>query len=335
MPRKRLFLSSGGGISPGAPFGLNAFLFVQQASPPFAATDRLARLGDATSSIVAPGGGVASTLVLGRLANSRGQQKAIILGDTIAISGAAAPTNMDAIAIGGNWDAGAANPNQQNNILIGWDLVLATPDGNNVVIGNAAQLLTQGATNPGSVVVLGQGAIARGNSQVVIGSGAQGSNQDVVIGTNALVAGGLSQIVCIGDGAQVSASVAVAIGEASRADSRSVAIGKSARSRGTKSITIGTQADDGTFNQVIVIADNFTATQANTCWIGSTDLAIKTFVIEGGANFAVFEGAIRLLQAAAAPAANPASGFWIYTDPADQKLKVRGAAGTITTLANS
>ena len=37
-------------------------------------------------------------------------------------------------------------------------------------------------------------------------------------------------------------------------------------------------------------------------------------------------------EAAAAPGSNPASGFYLYVDPADDKIKVRGPSGTVTVI---
>jgi hypothetical protein len=45
-------------------------------------------------------------------------------------------------------------------------------------------------------------------------------------------------------------------------------------------------------------------------------------------------GWLTMSNTATAPASNPAAGFIIYVDPADNKLKARGSAGTVTVLAN-
>jgi|FLYL01.1.fsa_nt_gi hypothetical protein len=57
-------------------------------------------------------------------------------------------------------------------------------------------------------------------------------------------------------------------------------------------------------------------------------------VFFGDPDFGNGAGVLAIRPAATAPSANPSSGIILYVDPADNKLKARGPAGTITVLAN-
>ncbi len=72
---------------------------------------------------------------------------------------------------------------------------------------------------------------------------------------------------------------------------------------------------------------------------GNGDTALKGNVAIGGnfipTNWGGMQGGMFLSEVACViPTSNPTSGFFIYVDPADHKLKCRGPSGTVTTLAN-
>jgi hypothetical protein len=60
------------------------------------------------------------------------------------------------------------------------------------------------------------------------------------------------------------------------------------------------------------------------------NIALNLFPV----SWQAMEHGVYIAEASAIPTGNPSSGFFLYVDPADHKLKVRGSSGTVTTLAN-
>lgn len=85
-------------------------------------------------------------------------------------------------------------------------------------------------------------------------------------------------------------------------------------------------ADDTTFQTGVetanVVADNRVVALARGADLTSTQMPANT------GDLVVYIGV-----AATAPTANPVSGFVLYMDPADNILKARGPAGTVTPIA--
>lgn len=295
MPRKRLITGTSGGISPGAPFAVNEFLFVSQVAPPVASTQRLARVNDAFQSIIAPGpGGSANSFVLGEQSTegANGARSVIVGFQNVAGTGAG---SEDQILIGSTINLGA-------NIVPGIVVIggkvaldLASTSTSGVIIGYQAALTT-GASHAGTVLI-GNGATSQEGNSVGIGAGVTVTTQSIAIGRTA---GNTSAaFVAIGDNTKVgNFSVGVGFNQTVVSNS-SVAIGHQATTTGDNNVAVGRSA-----------AAQFASCVAlgfNTGCFGAGDFAVGgdaggnyiTRLLFGPVNTAGYPGLTWLLNGAA------------------------------------
>jgi hypothetical protein len=330
MARKRIAISTAGGIAAGAPFVLDAALFVQQAAPAVANTGRWARVADAVQSLVAPdvlAPADLTSFVVGSGSTSRGRPSTIVVGTNVKSSGDASAQRN--ILIGTDLDPGAASANFNLNIVIGGLSDLSQTAGSVISIGY--QQARSGAFFIDNAILLGRGLTVSGGSCVGIGGFCLVGGECVVIGQAAIATG--SQVVVIGKDATASnTSNGVAIGRRARTSDNAISIGFFCDSLGGSGISIGRDASDGGFAACVVIGRQAVATAANQCRVGSVGFPV-TDVNFVGSKLSWADGVVTLGQTLAAPAGNPASGYFLFVDPADGNLKARGTAGTITTLA--
>jgi hypothetical protein len=295
MARKRLLVSSAGGIAAGSPFVLNQGLIVGQATPPTAISARFGQAADAMQSFIAPGfSGGANSFVIGPGADNRGAASTIIMGSAVLQTGAAGQ-GIKSVLIGGSIDPGAAATSRANIVYIGWDFTLTdagSAHGSNVFIGTA--ITTAGGTDVGSTVMIGTTVSTDSGDGVVIGQGTVGKGECVVIGKGAGASG--AQAVCIGKTSSGGLK-ATAVGFRARADNSSVAVGYFCDALGTDQAHVGRDIT-GTFNRTVaigalaaVLADDSiaigksaTTIVANQCVIGSLSSPITSVNIGGGTS---------------------------------------------------
>ena len=181
--------------------------------------------------------------------------------------------------------------------------------------GSSGVVLVQSGTAPG---LTGNVTMASGAS-----SGSISGNVSIVSGTGTSTgAAGLST------------------GASSSGTSGSVSIGSGTAPNNTGAVNISTSASTSTGR-----GGSITLTTGGS--VGGSnrggDIALVTGVGGGGAgnialgtvpaNYGNGLRVVFLATATAVPTTNPTGGFFQYVDPADNKLKVRGPSGTVTTLA--
>ena len=191
MARKRIAISSGGGIAAGSPFVLDAGLFVSQASPPVANTGRLARLNDASLSIIAPGVIAPDSFVLGHtVVDCVGGDRSILIGRLISQGAAAAGQANDQILIGNTINLSTISTGCTDLIVIGarpvFSVVGFQPDKKrSVVIGNDITMHTAAQASPtDGMVIIGHNARGEGGQVVSMGYQAVARSGGVGIGAN-------------------------------------------------------------------------------------------------------------------------------------------------------
>lgn len=268
MARKRVIISSAGGISAGSPFVLGQGLIVGQVNPAFAVSARFGQLPDAMLSFIAPDiGGAAQTFVLGAGSQVVGNApKGVLVGP--GLIGRGGPGVGDKIVmVGGNIDPGVTD-NFGDSIIVGWDWVVGGTGTNHtagVFLGNALSFLGNDGGN-GSVTI-GNNAQQTDGDSVTIGSGSFGEGEAVAIGKTAR---GCSQGVAIGKTARVDGgSAAIAIGFGAQARSvQGIAIGFQAGANLDHGIALGRAANASAFANTIAIGQRAEVFEANACNIG-------------------------------------------------------------------
>ena len=299
MARKRIAISSGGGIAAGSPFVLDAGLFVSQASPPVANTGRLARLADASLSIIAPGVLAVNSFVLGNtVVDAVGGDRSILIGRNIRQNSGGAVQARDQILIGSTIQMPAAGTGCEDFVCIGTNIIFTTGVGaqenrsqttilgNNVTTENSAA----GFENRNSVGI-GYTARMNGDSCVVIGSSARCvSEQSVAVGAGATVAG---YSVAVGQGANANSGASVAassimIGRRGLAGPACVMIGTTAGGSAVQvdCVGIGWGAAStlvaGNVTASIMIGKEAGCSVSNMCIIGSATAPILTLTFGSG-----------------------------------------------------
>lgn len=294
MARRRIIISSAGGIAAGSPFVAGGGLFVQQATPPVAFTQRFAILEpiDSFESIVAPGinaGGhsfvmgedaedstVGTNAVLVGYALRQNRTPGVaanqtMFGHTIQLP-IAAPNCSEVVYVGSNFTfngfAGTAN-SFGNNTAIGPNITLQAINAGG---GDAASLVAIGAsvTAFGFNTIIGVAASGSDLSAVAIGSGATAGLQSQAIGNNAIA----------------TATKSISIGQRARAGvGNTIIIGWFADGANSdSSIAIGTQANTNGKNGNIMLGRNASVALDNFMQIGG-DLTYPINEIRFGAGF--------------------------------------------------
>jgi hypothetical protein len=265
MARKKIIISSAGGIAAGTPFVLGGYLFVQQATPPVAASGRLVQLSDVMQSITAKGLTAATkTFVLGKnVAEGANSGSSIYLGEDItAVTGGGVADRQ--IMLGVGIAQLAAFTNVDLTVLIGNAPTFSTATGqfgNSVLLGHNLKIgpvAGPGVVDTIGVVLLGAGAQVTGGTSVGVGSNCIAAAESVNIG-NAALGGGIQ---------------AVGIGKASNVADNSVGIGRRART-GTNGVALGFSADNLTVDSSICVGRDTTATHANAIIIGRASASIE------------------------------------------------------------
>lgn len=299
MARRRIVVSSSGGISPGSPFVLNGALFVQQANPPFAFTQRLGALIDAGQSIVAPGllAGATSFVVGSGSVDAVGGDHSVIVGNAITQIGAAGQASRQ-ILIGSDITFPAIALNAQGTIIIGASPTIspfaAAPTvGSNVLIGDEITLLgfNLGGGDPQNNVVIGASAFSTGGGSVVIGTAARAFDAtSVAIGQSAK---GGAQSVAIGLNADATAAHSISIGDRARAGSAdTIAIGWFADAANSdSSIAIGREANTNAKFANIMLGRNASVALDNHCQVGG-DLTYPINTFRFGAGYEQATGGV-------------------------------------------
>ncbi len=299
MARKRLLSASGGGgISPGAPFVVTGMLFVQQVSPPFAATGRLAQLTDAVLSLVAPDiTGAADTLVMGSGTGGGLGIKNTWYGKNIKTNNAAGSARN--IGIGGNIDFSAAAGGTDNNIWVGWDYNIGTPTAtaNNVVVGHsfvsvnavsgAAVLGNDVQLNGGDSVGVGDLSLATGESTAVGKAAHASGTQSLALAKSARSGGQRSIAIGMNCKADQDNEISIGFGINTTAFANPIRIGRNAEVFEANCVAIGNDQTDGTEMRVMRLGPNTLAGYAGlsiflpSAAAGNNVLAPPT-VIRGG-----------------------------------------------------
>jgi hypothetical protein len=277
------------------------------------------------------------------------------VGTSVAIGVALTILGGDNVAIGQGVTASLGE-----SVVIG--MSATGPGSQSVGIGKTAS----GGTNS---VAVGRRARAD-NSSVAIGffCDALGTDQ-VAVGRD--VSGAFTNTVAIGRAATIGANDSIAIGRsAATAVANQCVIGSSASKinlcvigaggvNGTPDTlelrpSAGSGSDIagwsfrliggwGTGNAAtggIDLQAGVAGASGTTLQTATTALAIRggalNVTLWGGLGFN-FQGGVRVFHIdganVTAPTGNPATGFYLFVDPADGKLKARGTAGTITQLA--
>lgn len=225
MSRRKIAISSAGGIAPGAPFKLGGALFVEQASPPVAYTSRLGALTDANQSLIAPG------------AFAGGHS--FVMGASVLDTAG----GTDTVMIGYNIQQCTAGASGQ--VLLGSAIImpLDAVNSNNIVAIGASITFTESGSNKsfGSSVVIGTGIVVQPSS-----GGGDASNM-VVIGSGTLNFGTYN--IVVGYQARAYTDQCIAIGYQATAGTSTqgqcVAIGFQANAGGSRSHCIGQHAIGG------------------------------------------------------------------------------------------
>lgn len=292
MARRRIIISSSGGIAAGSPFALGGGLFVQQASPPVAFTQRLKLTEpiDANQGIEAPGvfAGVGS-LVLGRgVTDAANGARAILIGDTISVNGTGGATMAnDQVMVGNTIVVPTGATNTQNLVVLGNSVTFVSVGGfqsfgGSVAIGKGITISCSATTDAQNVVAIGQGALVTEAAGIAIGSAATVSKTEgIAIGQSTLAG---SQSVAVGARANVGAT-SVGIGRGALGGTDCVAIGFTATSSGAvSSIAIGRQASVLGATGAMAFGQGATNTVDHWALFGSPAFPITTMRFGAGLN---------------------------------------------------
>jgi hypothetical protein len=293
MARKKIVISSGGGgIAPGVPFTVGAVLAVQQVTPPFAFTARLAFVGDPEESIVAPGvlAGVHSFVVGEKAIDHVGGDRSVLVGYNLEQGNSGAGQNTDQVIIGNTILLDPLAANSQGAILIGSNIAqqvlpLHKGVGGTVAIGNGvilkAEVLGLGADAINDIVI-GPSTQVVGASCVIIGAASQTTGSEGVgVGFRAIVG-----VQGVGLGSTVTAADhSIAIGANTRSGVNGIAIGYGANfpPAGDSCIMIGIGSGGNMGNSSIVLGRNATTPANNFCQIGG-DLTYPINEVRFGAG---------------------------------------------------
>lgn len=333
MARRRILISpaSGGGIQLGAPATVDGVLFLEQVIPsPFANTQRLARILDASQSIIAPGvnSGVGSFVMGRNVLDPPNGARVVLLGDSITTSNiGAAGTMDDQVLVGAGITMDPIAVNCQQMVVVGgnvsWVLNPAQPyTGGDVMVGYghvAKSSVLEGATN---ITCIGQSNNITGSECVAIGSGVTlTSGFCVAVGHQSLAGNGS---VSVGFNAQ-GANFGIAIGDGSRAADYCLAIGYGAATYGqVNNIALGFYANAKGAADQCMIGGYFDGAAlplavANLCWIGSpAPHGYTTFVL--GQGYQEPTGAVQFLWRTSEVAG--------VVDMAGNGLQIRAGCGT-------
>lgn len=282
MARRKIVISSSGGIAAGAPFTKDAILAVQQSSPPVANTTRLARINDASLSITAVG--VASgpgSFVLGKnVVDAANGANAILIGDTISVNGTGgAGQANNQVLVGSTITIPTAATNSTNMVALGNTINYVSVGGfksfgGSIAIGQGITISCSATTDAQNTIAIGQGANVTEAAGIAIGSGATVSLTEGIAIGQAGIAG--SQSVGIGTRVNVGAT-SVGIGRGVLGGTDSVAIGFGATTSGaTSSIAIGRQASTLGATGAMAFGQGATNTVNNWCLFGSRTFPIST-----------------------------------------------------------
>lgn len=284
MARKRIVVSSAGGIAAGTPFVLTRGLIVQQASPAVAFSARFGQVADAVLSFTAPGTSTLnSSLVLGLLSDDAGRPGQIVYGPGLVPPADA--STLRNVLVGQNMAPGAAVLNWTANIMIGGDHVgLVNTSGAVTAVGYDQTFSKEGATFVTNVVALGNSATAKGQSGVVVGSTSTVGQQSVSVGAN--ITNTRTQSVVVGQGGVANGNSGAGVGYGVNLDARCIGVGFQADARtgdpNKSSIAIGYQATTGGFSTAIALGQQSAAGAANVIMIGHNDYYLTELHIGGG-----------------------------------------------------
>ena len=305
MARKRIAISSGGGIAAGSPFVLNGALFVQQAAPPVAKSGRLSQLADAVESLVAPATGAVApnSLVLGEGATAFvGGDRSVLIGWHVRQNNGGVAQATDQVLIGNTIIVPPASTGSDRLIVIGSKTVFTLGGvfdsyGGNIAIGDAISLINSALAPCVNNVVIGAGALATAGASVSIGVGCRilagaGSvtSDGVAIGRQATAYGS-----CVAIGAQSSASLVqhnVAVGRLAIATGGfAIALGGRCPAAGDRAIPLGALSDIQASGSIALGYDiTIAAGSPNICVIGGRSYPILNFYV--GSNVDDVTGAV-------------------------------------------
>lgn len=299
MARKRIVISSSGGIAAGAPFVLDAGLFVQQASPPVVNTGRFARLNDAMQSLIAPSvTGGADSFVMGEGASSpAGQANVTLVGADIVTTAVVGQANRTA-AFGGRITWPAAQGAAEDTVAVGWDIAFVAGGlacGQSVVIGTNV-VITPIANSSVSNTIIGANAAMTGAGGTVLGANTSCNQESSVVGEGALASGDQAEAfghdanaglrgIALGNRARTDNTLggnSIAIGWFTDAlDTEAIAIGNRATANFARTVAIGTDAVAGAADSICLGNEASTAV-ANQCTIGSETSFITLLLVGAG-----------------------------------------------------
>lgn len=284
MARKRIVVSSAGGIAAGTPFVLTRGLIVQQASPAVASSARFGQLSDAVLSFTAPGtSGVTTSLVLGLLSDDAGRPAQVVYGNGLVPPADA--SNLRNVLVGSTIAPGAAVLNWTGNVMVGGNHTgLANTSGAVVAVGYDHTYELNGATFVANGAAVGNSITAKGAGWVAVGVAATVGQQSVSIGNQ--VTNKRTQSVIVGQGGVANGDSGVGMGYGVNVDARCIAIGFQADGRGAtateSAIAIGYQATTGGFDNSIAIGHASAAGAAHVIMIGHNDHYLTELHVGGG-----------------------------------------------------
>lgn len=274
MARRRIVLSSSGGIAAGNPFVLLNVLAVQQASPPVVFTQRMGFVLDAEKSIVAPGvlSGVGS-FIIGRNVIDTASVSQILVGDGITVSSGVAD-HMTVVGANIIIPSGIG-ANNSSITALGQNHNFSVAAGHNsfgasVIIGTGASLICSATADGDNSVVIGDGAIGTGGQAVAIGQQATTlDNQGVAIGVQAN-----ANLQCIAIGTNASGGV-----------SHGVAIGGAGAKGGMDTVVIGWRTNGQGCTDTIILGSDVDlqpTPKSNWCQLGGASHPIHTIAWSNG-----------------------------------------------------
>lgn len=280
MARKRIVVSSAGGIAAGSPFVLTRGLIVQQASPAVASSARFGQLSDAVLSFTAPGtSGVTTSLVLGLLSDDAGRPAQVVYGNGLVPPADA--SNLRNVLVGSTIAPGAAVLNWTGNVMVGGNHTgLANTSGAVVAVGYDQTYELDGATFVANGAAVGNSITAKGAGWVAVGVAATVGQQGVSIGNQ--VTNKRTQSVIVGQGGVANGDKAIGLGYGVNIDANCIGVGFQADSRGDSSIALGYQASSGGFNDAMAFGRSATVGLNNGVVFGSNSHPVNNFHMGGG-----------------------------------------------------
>jgi len=337
MARKRIAISSGGGIAAGSPFVLNGGLFVSQASPPVASTGRLARLADASLSIIAPGVLAPNSFVLGpSVVDVIGGDRSILIGRNIAQNAVGVVQASDQILIGSSITM-PIGTGGQDFVIVGSNPILTTAGINfnksaSTLVGNSITLHTPGPfDNSQECVMVGYASIGSGYAMTLVGCRAKVFRLGVALGYTSEAQ---ENCVAIGAGAVTAPGAAidpnraqVSVGAFAATQIGCIMVGDHAGFLSTNSYSIGIGNSAASSNighgagivGSICLGHQAICHASNMVMMGSVAQPINTVEFGAGSRQAVGGGATYTLEVT-----------YVFNG-ADQKgnsLALRGGTGT-------